>query len=134
MQTTVITIAHRLNTIIHYDKILVLDYGRIKEYGKPLDLVSDEGSFLGKLIKDTGSDFQRKMIYLAQKGPDYIEEEDEEIPLIVLAPSPAIQQPANINEDAPVVHPIDDPVEEIKKDEAPPAEPDNNDNNEPKEE
>ena len=39
--TTVITIAHRLNTIIHYDKILVLDYGRIKEYGKPLDLVSD---------------------------------------------------------------------------------------------
>lgn len=69
----------------------MLDYGRIKEYGKPLDLVSDESSFLGKLIKDTGSDFQRKMIYLAQKGPDYIEEEDEEIPLIVPAPSPAIQ-------------------------------------------
>jgi ABC-type multidrug transport system fused ATPase/permease subunit len=41
-QTTVITIAHRLNTIIHYDKILVLDYGHIREYGRPLDLISNE--------------------------------------------------------------------------------------------
>lgn len=71
IQTTVITIAHRLNTIINYDKILVLDYGKIKEYGSPLELVSSESSFLGKLVKDTGLSFQRKMIYLAQKGPDY---------------------------------------------------------------
>lgn len=61
----------------------MLDYGRIKEYGKPLDLVSNESSFLGKLIKDTGADFQRKMIYLAQQGPDYNEDEDEAVPQIV---------------------------------------------------
>lgn len=29
-ETTVITIAHRLNTIINYSKILVIDKGKIK--------------------------------------------------------------------------------------------------------
>ena len=52
--TTVITIAHRLNTIINYDKILVLDNGEVQEYDTPLNLVKNEASFLGKLIRKTG--------------------------------------------------------------------------------
>jgi hypothetical protein len=27
---------------------------------------------MGKLVKDTGTEFQRKMIYMAQQGPDFI--------------------------------------------------------------
>ncbi|XP_032237842.2 ATP-binding cassette sub-family C member 4 isoform X2 [Nematostella vectensis] len=36
---TVITIAHRLNTIMDYDKILVLERGRVAEYGTPQELM-----------------------------------------------------------------------------------------------
>lgn len=39
---TVITIAHRLQTIADYDKVLVLDHGEVKQYGHPWELISDE--------------------------------------------------------------------------------------------
>ena len=38
---TVITIAHRLDTIIDYDRIFVMANGNLIESGKPLDLISD---------------------------------------------------------------------------------------------
>lgn len=36
--STVITIAHRLNTIMASDKVLVLSYGQVKEYDSPANL------------------------------------------------------------------------------------------------
>ena len=34
-ECTVLTIAHRINTIIHYDKIACLAAGRLVEFGSP---------------------------------------------------------------------------------------------------
>lgn len=37
--STMLTIAHRLNTIIKSDKILVLSFGKVQEYGSPQELM-----------------------------------------------------------------------------------------------
>lgn len=41
---TVLCIAHRLQTILNYDRIVVIDNGRIAECGRPLELWSQETS------------------------------------------------------------------------------------------
>ncbi|KAL9978334.1 hypothetical protein ACROYT_G015835 [Oculina patagonica] len=43
--STVLTIAHRLNTIMDYDKVLVLDGGRVAEFDKPEVLIRKGGLF-----------------------------------------------------------------------------------------
>ena len=43
--TTLLTIAHRLLTIIDYDKVAVLDAGRVAECGHPHDLIAQNGAF-----------------------------------------------------------------------------------------
>ena len=48
---TVLTIAHRLNTVISSDKIMVLDYGELVEYGDPKVLRIDSDSHFYKLLK-----------------------------------------------------------------------------------
>ncbi len=50
-QSTVITIAHRIKTIFHYDKILVLNNGKIVEYDTPQNLVENKQSLFYQLYK-----------------------------------------------------------------------------------
>lgn len=60
-QSTVMTIAHRIRTIIDYDKILVLDSGKIKEFDSPTTLLNNENSEFCKLIKENGQEFLDEM-------------------------------------------------------------------------
>uniref|UniRef100_A0A673CL51 ATP-binding cassette, sub-family C (CFTR/MRP), member 3 n=1 Tax=Sphaeramia orbicularis TaxID=375764 RepID=A0A673CL51_9TELE len=50
---TVFTIAHRLNTIMDYTRVLVLDKGQIAEFDTPTNLISQKGIFYG-MAKDAG--------------------------------------------------------------------------------
>ncbi len=43
LKSTIITIAHRLQTIVDYDKVLVLDKGQVVEYGHPHELLKKDG-------------------------------------------------------------------------------------------
>ena len=50
--STVLTIAHRLHTIVDHDRIFVLDEGKVVEAGTPIDLARTEGGiFQGMLVK-----------------------------------------------------------------------------------
>lgn len=47
-----LTIAHRLNTIIQSDRVLVLSFGKIKEFDTPKNLMDQQESEFSKLLKE----------------------------------------------------------------------------------
>ena len=49
---TIITIAHRLNTVIDYNKIMVLSKGQMIEYDSPQNLLQNENSVFYSMAKD----------------------------------------------------------------------------------
>ena len=51
---TVLTIAHRLNTVLDSDRVLVLDKGRLKELGPPALLLANPSSALSSLARSAG--------------------------------------------------------------------------------
>ncbi|XP_039258783.2 ATP-binding cassette sub-family C member 4-like isoform X1 [Styela clava] len=53
-QCTVITIAHRINTIIDSDKILVLEEGQVKEFDKPSVLLQKRDGLFASIVKSAG--------------------------------------------------------------------------------
>ena len=50
---TIITIAHRINTILDSDRIVVLDHGSVAEFDTPAALVRCKGLFY-ELVKEAG--------------------------------------------------------------------------------
>ncbi|OAD06293.1 hypothetical protein MUCCIDRAFT_139417 [Mucor lusitanicus CBS 277.49] len=52
--STILCIAHRLHTVIEYDRILVLDQGRIDEFDNPYTLISNPESSFYKMCRNSG--------------------------------------------------------------------------------
>jgi ABC-type multidrug transport system fused ATPase/permease subunit len=62
---TILAVAHRLDTVIDHDFILVLGGGKVLEYGSPAELIEMNGHF-AHMIADTGdtsaSDLRRRAL------------------------------------------------------------------------
>lgn len=63
---TVLTIAHRLHTVMDSDKVLVMDAGRVVEFGHPYELIQKSGAFKS-LIDKTGSGMSVTLIEIAKE-------------------------------------------------------------------
>lgn len=81
---TVLTIAHRLNTIIESDKVLVMDGGVVAEFGEPHKLLQDPNGIFAELVSHAGEAASKKLAMIAEdahkdrnNGMDLIMEEIE---------------------------------------------------------
>ncbi|XP_030562712.1 probable multidrug resistance-associated protein lethal(2)03659 [Drosophila novamexicana] len=52
---TVLTIAHRLHTVMDSDRVLVMDAGEVRELGHAYELLQRSGGYLRHLVDNTGS-------------------------------------------------------------------------------
>ncbi|KAF9788298.1 multidrug resistance-associated ABC transporter [Thelephora terrestris] len=55
-ESTILTIAHRLRTVIDYNRVMLLEDGRIVEFDTPANLLADVESKFYALCKATGKD------------------------------------------------------------------------------
>ncbi|KAF9937640.1 Multidrug resistance-associated protein 1 [Mortierella alpina] len=81
---TVLTIAHRLNTIIESDKVLVMDSGEVAEFGEPHKLLQDPNGIFAELVSHAGDAASKKLAMIAEdahkdrnNGVDVVAEEME---------------------------------------------------------
>lgn len=65
---TVITIAHRLNTIIDSDKVLVMDAGSAVEFDHAHELLRKKEGYFTTMVKQTGPNMEAKLRQLAKEA------------------------------------------------------------------
>ncbi|XP_065085908.1 ATP-binding cassette sub-family C member 4-like [Ochlerotatus camptorhynchus] len=58
-ECTILTIAHRLHTIMDSDRVLVMDAGRTVEFDSPANLLLNRYGYFRKLFDETGMDVNR---------------------------------------------------------------------------
>lgn len=66
---TILTIAHRLHTVIDCDKVLVMDAGRVVEFGSPYQLLSDVAGprVFHRMVQEMGSATYAALLAVAEE-------------------------------------------------------------------
>ncbi|XP_017777905.1 PREDICTED: probable multidrug resistance-associated protein lethal(2)03659 [Nicrophorus vespilloides] len=68
LSCTVLTIAHRLNTIMDSDKVLVMDAGQAVEFGHPHELLQDSNGIFHGMLKQTGRSMEQELKNIAREA------------------------------------------------------------------
>ncbi|EAR97613.1 ABC transporter C family protein (macronuclear) [Tetrahymena thermophila SB210] len=66
--STVITVAHRLNTIADYDMVVVMDKGKVIESGDPYILLQKDSSFFKTMVNHTGKKNAQTILDIAKQA------------------------------------------------------------------
>ena len=85
-ECTVLTIAHRLETVADYDRIAVMDSGLLVACGSPRELLEQRQPIFTELVRNAGPHVRTKMMSPRAKVMSLVHAEDL----------------VNINEEAPV--------------------------------
>nr|CAD7200060.1 unnamed protein product [Timema douglasi] len=64
---TVLTIAHRLNTIMDSDRVLVMDAGTMVEFGHPYLLLQNSEGYFYKMVEETGNLMAEQLHQIAKQ-------------------------------------------------------------------
>ncbi|CAG9831240.1 unnamed protein product [Diabrotica balteata] len=79
---TVITIAHRLNTIMDSDKVLVMDAGQSVEFDHPHILLKDDEGYFSKMLKETGTVTEKALKKIAEEHYRKLFLDEQELKLL----------------------------------------------------
>lgn len=69
-ECTVLTIAHRLNTIMDSDRVLVMDSGTPVEFDHPFVLLNKKNGFFYSLVEETGQSMTLQLTEMAKHNYD----------------------------------------------------------------
>jgi len=67
-ECTVLTVAHRLNTIIDMDRVMVLDAGQVVEFDEPYILLKNVNGIFHSMVKETNPVFEKKLHRMAEQA------------------------------------------------------------------
>ncbi|KAJ0181181.1 hypothetical protein K1T71_003266 [Dendrolimus kikuchii] len=65
-ECTVLTVAHRLNTIMDSDRVMVMDAGRLVEFDHPYKLLNNPNGYFTKMVNETSDKLSSQLYQIAK--------------------------------------------------------------------